>query len=62
VKAHEVYGRRRWQRPRATTVYGEPIGFDGLEPTAENIDHVRDVVWTKVQELYEQARLLDAER
>jgi 1-acyl-sn-glycerol-3-phosphate acyltransferase len=62
VKSREVYGRSRWRRPRATTVYGEPISYEGLEPTRENIDRVRDEVWARVHELYEQARALDATR
>jgi 1-acyl-sn-glycerol-3-phosphate acyltransferase len=62
VKSREVYGRSRWRRPRTTTVYGEPISFAGMEPTLENIDRVRDEVWGRVHELYEQARSLDAKR
>ncbi|MCB0877595.1 MAG: 1-acyl-sn-glycerol-3-phosphate acyltransferase [Thermoleophilia bacterium] len=62
VKERHIYGRPRWRRPRATTVYGEPISFDGLEPTPENVDHVRDVVWQRVHELYDDARRLDFER
>ncbi len=62
AKAREVYGRGRLHRPRVTTVYGEPISFEGLEPTKENVDHVRDVVWDHVQALYTQARELDALR
>ena len=62
VKAREVYGRPRWRRPRATTIYGEPMDFTHLEPTPENVDHVRDVVWARVHELYEQARTIDAKR
>lgn len=56
VKRRELYGRPRWRRPKATTVYGELLDFGDLEPTPENIDHVRDVVWTRVHELYEVAR------
>ena len=62
VKAREVYGRSRWRRPRATTVYGEPMDFTHLAPTTENVEHVRDVVWARVHELYEQARKIDATR
>lgn len=62
VKRRGVYARPWWRRPRATTVYGEPISFEGLEPTPENVDHVRDVVWSRVQELYDQARAIDAAR
>lgn len=62
AKAREVYGRPRWRRPRITTIYGEPLDFTHLEPTAENIDHVRDVIWARVHELYDQARALDAQR
>lgn len=62
VKERHVYGRPRWRRPRATVVYGEPMRFDGLEPTPENVDHVRDQVWSRVQELYEHARSIDAQR
>lgn len=62
VKRREVYGRPRWRRPRATVVYGEPLDFSGLEPTRENVEHVRDVTWAKVHELYDEARRRDAER
>jgi 1-acyl-sn-glycerol-3-phosphate acyltransferase len=62
VKRREVYGRSWWRLPRATVVYGEPIEFRDLEPTREHVDHVRDVVWARVQELYDEARALDAER
>lgn len=62
VKARHVYGRSRWRRPRATTVYGEPMDFTHLEPTPENVDLVRDAVWTRVHELYDQARSIDAQR
>lgn len=62
VKAKEVYGRSRWRRPRATVVYGEPMDFSHLEPTPANVDLVRDIVWAKVHELYEQARAIDATR
>ena len=62
VKAREVYGRPWWRRPRATTIYGEPMDFTHLEPTPENVDHVRDVIWARVHELYEQARAIDAKR
>jgi len=62
VKDRSVYGRPRWRRPRATSVYGEAMDFTHLEPTPENVAHVRDVVWQRVHELYEQARELDAKR
>lgn len=58
VKRRELYGRPRWRRPRAVVVYGEPMDFSELEPTPENVDHVRDVVWARVHELYEDARQL----
>jgi 1-acyl-sn-glycerol-3-phosphate acyltransferase len=62
VKRRELYGRPRWRRPRAVVVFGEPMDFTHLEPTPENIDRVRDEVWARVHELYEQARELAAER
>ncbi len=62
VKARHVYGRPWWRRPRATTVYGEPMDFTHLEPTSDNVGHVRDLIWRRVQELYDEARAIDAER
>lgn len=62
VKSRHVYARSRWQRPRATVVYGEPMRFDGLEPTPENVTRVRDEVWARVHELYDEARAVDARR
>lgn len=62
VKQRHVYGRPRWRRPRATVVYGEPMHFPGLEPTPENAARVRDEVWARVQELYDEARAIDARR
>lgn len=56
VKRRELYGRPRWRRPRAVVAYGEPIDFSHLEPTPENVDHVRDVIWERVHELYDEAR------
>lgn len=56
TKQRELYGRRRWQRPRAVTVYGEPMDFSHLPNTPENVDRVRDEVWARVHELYEAAR------
>lgn len=61
VKRHDLYGRSRWRRPRAVTVYGAPIDVTHLEPTPEHVDRVRDMVWARVHELYEEARTL-AER
>lgn len=58
VKRGALYGRRRWQRPGAVTVFGEPMYFDGMEPTADNAAMVRDAVWARVHELYDEARRL----
>lgn len=62
AKRREVYGRPRWRRPRTIVVYGEPMDFSHLEPTAENVDVVRDEIWARVHELYRDARELDAAR
>lgn len=62
VKRGELYGRSRWRRPKATVVYGEPIDFSHLEPTPEHINQVRDEIWARVHELYEQARELTEAR
>lgn len=62
VKERHVHGRPWWRRPRATTVYGEPMRFDGLEPTRVNVDRVRDEVWAQVERLYDEARRIDAAR
>lgn len=62
AKSREAYGRGRWRRPRITTIYGEPLSYEGLEPTRENVERVRDEVWARVQQLYEQAREIDAAR
>lgn len=62
IKRRELYGRRRWQRPKATVIYGEPMDFSHLELNAENVELVRDEVWAKVGELYEQARELTEQR
>jgi 1-acyl-sn-glycerol-3-phosphate acyltransferase len=62
VKRRHLYARPWWRRPRATIVYGVPIDFSHLEPSRQNVEHVRDVVWARVQELYDQARVLGAER
>lgn len=61
VKQRELYGRHRLQRPRAIVVYGAPMDFTDLDPTSDNVDRVRDEVWAKVHELYDDAREL-AER
>lgn len=62
VKRRELYGRRWFNRPRATTVYGEPMDFSHLDNTPENVDLVREAVWARVHELYDEARQLDAAR
>lgn len=62
VKERELYGRPRWRRPRVVTVYGEPMEFSHLEDTPENVMLVRDLVWARVHELYDQARDIAAER
>ncbi len=62
VKAREVYGRPWYRRPRATTIYGEPIDVTHLAATPEHVEAVRDLVWERVHELYAQARELDAQR
>jgi 1-acyl-sn-glycerol-3-phosphate acyltransferase len=56
VKRRELYGRAWWRRPKAVVVYGEAMDFSHLEPTPENVDYVRDVVWARVHELYDEAR------
>ena len=62
AKARHVYGRPWWRRPRVTVVYGAPMDFSHLAPTPEHVDEVRDAVWARVQELYDEARALDAQR
>lgn len=62
AKERAVHSRPWWRRPRVTVVYGEPLRFDGLEPTPENVDRVRDEIWEQVGRLYERARELDATR
>jgi 1-acyl-sn-glycerol-3-phosphate acyltransferase len=56
VKQRDLYGRPRWRRPRAVLVYGEPMDFSHLAPTPEHVDEVRDAIWTRVHELYDEAR------
>lgn len=62
VKRPELYERSRWQRPRTIVMYGQPMAYPGLEPTVENIDRVRDEVWARVHQLYQQAAELDRSR
>lgn len=62
AKRRELYGRRRWQRPRITVVYGEPMRFDDLDNTREDVAVARDRIWEQMQRLYERARELDAAR
>lgn len=62
AKRRELYGLGRWQRRRVTSVYGEPMDFTHLEPTKENVAHVREALWARIHELYEQAREIDAAR
>lgn len=62
VKRRELYGRAWFQRPKATVVYGAPLDFTHLEPTPENVNRVRDEVWARVHELYEEARRRTEER
>jgi len=61
-KARAVYGRPRWRRPKLDTVFGEPMDFTHLDPTPENVERVRDEIWSAVTELYERARVLNAAR
>jgi 1-acyl-sn-glycerol-3-phosphate acyltransferase len=61
VKDRSLYGRRRWQRPRTVVVYGEPIDTSAFPDTPEGVDALRDTAWSRVQELYDEARVL-AER
>ncbi|MCW2927166.1 MAG: 1-acyl-sn-glycerol-3-phosphate acyltransferase [Thermoleophilia bacterium] len=62
VKRREVYGRPRWRRPRAVTVFGAPLDFSHLELTPEHVDEVRDIVWERVHELYDEARRIAESR
>lgn len=48
--------------PRVTTIYGEPMAFDGLEVSRENVVLVRDRVWAEVQRLYDLAEAVSEMR
>jgi 1-acyl-sn-glycerol-3-phosphate acyltransferase len=61
-KRRELYGRRRWQRPKVTTLYGNVMRFDGIEPTPENVERVRDEIWAAVQALYTEVEALAKSR
>jgi 1-acyl-sn-glycerol-3-phosphate acyltransferase len=61
VKRRDVYGRPRWRRPRAIVMYGEPIDASEFDATPEGVDALRDLVWGRVLELYDEARALAAQ-
>jgi 1-acyl-sn-glycerol-3-phosphate acyltransferase len=52
---------RRWHWPKVTTVYGEPLHFEG-PVTQERVALARDAIWERVQQLHEQARELHQRR
>lgn len=61
-KERELYGRPWWRRPKVTTLYGEVMHFEDLDPTPENIERVRVEIWDAVQKLYDEVRELAATR
>ncbi|MCW2955311.1 MAG: 1-acylglycerol-3-phosphate O-acyltransferase [Thermoleophilia bacterium] len=62
TKRRELYGLSKWQRRTVTTLYGEVMHFEGVEPTPENVERVRDEIWAAVSALYEEVRELAAAR
>ncbi|MCW2927636.1 MAG: 1-acyl-sn-glycerol-3-phosphate acyltransferase [Thermoleophilia bacterium] len=59
-KRAEAYGKRWWtHRPRITAVWGEPLQFAREEaPTEERVGEVREEIWAKVTECFEQAKTI----
>jgi 1-acyl-sn-glycerol-3-phosphate acyltransferase len=62
AKERELYGRPRWRRPRVVSIYGEPIDVTRFETTPEGVDALRDEIWARVGELYEEARRIAEQR
>ncbi len=62
LKPRALYGRPWWRRPRTVTIFGAPLHYGHLEPTPENVAHVRDEIWSCVERLYDQAREMDSLR
>jgi 1-acyl-sn-glycerol-3-phosphate acyltransferase len=55
-------GQHRFRRPKVTTLYGPLMHFEGIEPTLENVERVRDEIWAEVARLYELARSIHRDR
>lgn len=62
IKEPRLYGRRRWQRKQVTMIYGKPMDFSDRDNTPDEAAKVRDEIWQRVTELYDEARQIDASR